>query len=137
MGLNSGFSYEKASSEDGETLLGHDEHDAIPRNITLSRGFKVISRSPKLVFAMAMPFLTLTLLVIFGGVLLARTWKPTLSQITISTRIPPDFCGSTPDEARAAGCMFEANNFAWQHPACYDADMEEEWRNGPWSGDRK
>jgi len=95
----------------------------------------MISKSPKIIAVIAIPFVTLVLLVIFGGLLLSRTWKPVLSQITISTHIPPDYCGTTPAEARAAGCKFEANNFAWVHPLCHDAEMEEDWRHGPWASD--
>ena len=135
MGRNN-FSHEKLSSESAQSLLGDDERDFPDmRRVTLSRGFSIISKSPKIVVAIAIPFLTLVLLVVFGGILLSRTWKPTLGQISISTRIPPDFCGNTPAEAQAAGCMFEANNFAWMHPDCYDAEMEENWRHGPWSSD--
>ena len=136
MGRND-FSKEKLSLESAQSLLSQDEHDDFGgiRRATLSRGLSMISRSPKIVIAIAIPFITLVLVIIFGGVLLSRTWKPMLSQISISTRIPPDYCGTTPAEAKAAGCKFEANNFAWLHPLCYDDEMEEDWRHGPWASD--
>jgi hypothetical protein len=135
MGRNT-FSHEKLSSESAQSLLGDDERDfGDMRRVTLSRGCSMISKSPKIVVAITIPFLTLVLLIVFGGVLLSHTWRPTLGQISISTRIPPDFCGTTPAEAQAAGCKFEANNFAWLHPSCYDAEMEEDWRHGPWASD--
>lgn len=64
-----------------------------------------------------------------------HAWKPSLSQITISARIDPDFCGSSPAEAKAAGCRFEVNNFAWLHPDCYDEDLDRGWTSGPLASD--
>ncbi|ORY61016.1 uncharacterized protein BCR38DRAFT_412112 [Pseudomassariella vexata] len=53
----------------------------------------------------------------------------------VLTGAPPDFCGNSPAEAMAARCLFEANNFAWHHPFCFNADQEGDWRHGPWSSD--
>ncbi|KAI0125829.1 hypothetical protein BJ170DRAFT_632716 [Xylariales sp. AK1849] len=135
-----GFSYGKLSSESPENTQSHSrllqqQDDEFPRKVTVRRGFATIAKSPRLALLMGVPFVTMMLVIILGGVLLSRTWKPTLSQITISTRIPPDFCGFSPAEAVAAGCQFEVNNFAWQHPLCYNAELEKEWRYGPWSSD--
>lgn len=131
--------YEKLSSESSENsqslLLQPDDNAFSVTKVTVRRGFAIIAKTPKLLLLMVVPFATMMLVIIFGGVLLSRTWKPTLTQITISTRIPPDFCGFSPAEAKAAGCKFEANNFAWQHPDCYDEEQEEDWRHGPWSSD--
>lgn len=128
-------SYDMLSSDSAE-LLSQDEREVDgSRRMTLQRGFGIILRSPKIIIALAIPFLTLVITIVLGGILLSRTWKPTLSQITISTRIPPDYCGNTPGEAKRAGCKFEANNFAWMHPLCYDNELEEEWRHGPWASD--
>ncbi|KAL1882875.1 hypothetical protein Daus18300_000513 [Diaporthe australafricana] len=135
MGRNS-RTYEKLSSDSAELLLSQDERDfGGVRKVTLSRGFSIITKSPKMVVALAIPLITMLATIVFGGVLLSRTWKPTLSQITISTRIPPDYCGNSPAEAKAAGCKFEANNFAWLHPLCYNEELEENWRHGPWASD--
>lgn len=133
-----GFSYDQLSSEgpDGpEARLLRQDDDDSPTRVTLRRGFSALAKSPKLVILIVVPFATMLLVITLGGVLLSRTWKPSLSQITISTRIPPDFCGNTPAEAMKAGCLFEANNFAWQHPLCFNAEQEEDWRHGPWSSD--
>ncbi|RFU82120.1 major facilitator superfamily transporter [Trichoderma arundinaceum] len=73
---------------------------------------------------------TFVAIVVFGGILLSRTWKPLLSQITITASIPDNYCGSSPAEAKAAGCAFELNNFAWMHPDCYDAELDEDWTHG-------
>ena len=140
------FSYEKISSESSDDntlpqvrlLQQHSDSDngfTFPKKITVRRGFQIMARSPKLITLIAIPFTTMLLTIIFGTVLLKRTYKPSLAQITISTHIPPDYCGNTPAEALAAGCKFEANNFVWQHPLCYDADQEADWRNGTWASD--
>ena len=47
-------------------------------------------------------------------------------------------CGSTPAEARAAGCLFDPNSFLWSHPRCYNAELVEEFlaaRNWTWYAD--
>ena len=129
------LSYEKLETDKAQSFLLSRDDNGIAKRVTVRRGCAILSKSPKLVILMALPFITMMLVIIFGAVLLKRTWKPTLAQITISTRIPPDFCGDTPEKAKAAGCFFEANNFAWQHPLCFDADMEEDWRHGPWASD--
>lgn len=134
MGRN-GFLHTKTSSDSAQSLLIHDDRDlAATRVATLSPGLRII-KNPRIVALIGIPFVTLLLTVVFGGVILSRTWKPLLSQITISTHIPPDYCGDTPAKAKAAGCLFESNNFAWLHPLCFDADMEEDWRHGPWASD--
>ncbi|KAJ6783541.1 hypothetical protein PWT90_05582 [Aphanocladium album] len=99
----------------------------------LGSGTRSCSRPFFLGFLVALP--TLIIVLVFGGVIVSRTWKPTLRQITISARIAPDFCGSTPAEAKAAGCKFEINNFAWLHPSCYDEELDRDWTAGPLSGD--
>lgn len=81
------------------------------------------------------PSTTLVVLLIFGGIVLSRTWKPTLAQISITAGIPPDYCGTSPAQAKAAGCAFELNNFAWIHPDCYDAELDADWTDGPLAGD--
>lgn len=127
--------YEKLSSDSAQLLSEDEQEFGVMRKVTLSRGFSMITKSPKLITALAIPFMTMMITIVFGGILLSRTWKPTLSQITISTGIPPDYCGTSPTEAKAAGCKFEANNFAWLHPLCYSAELEEDWRHGPWASD--
>lgn len=99
------------------------------------QGIAMIARTPTLASIFIIPIFTLILVGIFGGVSLKRLWKPSLRQLTISTQIPPDFCGNSPTEAIAAGCKFEANNFAWQHPWCYNEEQEQDWRYGRWSSD--
>lgn len=37
-------------------------------------------------------------------------------------------CGSTPAEARAAGCLFDIMAFSWLPPRCHDAELSEEFR---------
>jgi hypothetical protein len=37
-------------------------------------------------------------------------------------------CGSTIDEARAKGCMFDNLSFAWQQPACFHGELLECFR---------
>jgi hypothetical protein len=37
-------------------------------------------------------------------------------------------CGHTPDEARARGCRFGMLNFAWVPEACYDEEIEEQFK---------
>jgi hypothetical protein len=123
----SSSSYEKLSTEEGQAFLDSDGQNYIPKKITISQALASINKTPKLVLLRSIPFITTTLVVIYGGVLLARSWNPTLSQITISAQIPPDFCGNTPAQAKAAGCMFEANNFA----LCTRTGSMLNWR---WSG---
>ncbi|OJJ42660.1 hypothetical protein ASPZODRAFT_20187 [Penicilliopsis zonata CBS 506.65] len=79
----------------------------------------------RLVVLILVPLATFIALLVIGALLLRRTWNPLLSQITITANIPPDFCGHTPAEAKAAGCAFEMNNFAWMHPDCYDQEQSE------------
>lgn len=38
-------------------------------------------------------------------------------------------CGHTPNEAREKGCRFGMLNFAWVPEACYDEEIEEQFRN--------
>ena len=80
---------------------------------------------------------SLLAIVLFGSIILSRLHKPLLSQISISTHIPTDYCGHSPDEARSKGCKFEVNNFAWLHPDCYDQELDEDWTTGPLSKDLK
>lgn len=80
--------------------------------------------------------ITLSAVFILGAATMLRprdvsAWR---IPITISKHIPANFCGTTPAEARAAGCAFEVNNLAWLHPNCYDAELEDDWNNGPLSG---
>jgi hypothetical protein len=44
-------------------------------------------------------------------------------------------CGSTPDEARALGCVFDVMSFAWTPPACYDHSLSQQFlaEQGPWT----
>lgn len=88
-----------------------------------------------LILSLIISLPTLLAILVFGGVLLSRTWKPSLTQITISTRIPHNYCGTSPAEAKAAGCAFELNNFAWMHPDCHDAELDEDWISGPLSSE--
>jgi hypothetical protein len=78
---------------------------------------------------------TILAFIVLGAMALARTMKPELSQIVLTASIPHDYCGNTPTQAKAAGCKFEVNNFAWLHPACYDAELDEDWKYGPLSKD--
>ena len=39
----------------------------------------------------------------------------------------PSPCGSTPDQARSAGCQWSPMTFAWYPPACYDGELVEEF----------
>jgi hypothetical protein len=139
MSSSRGIAYEKVSTDTDSSSDGllsrRREGEWSTSNSTFRQGVTMLSRTPKLAILIIVPFATLLLVVIFGGVLLKRTWKPSLRQITISTRIPPDFCGNSPAEAIAAGCKFEANNFAWQHPWCYNEEQEQDWRHGEWSSD--
>jgi hypothetical protein len=43
-------------------------------------------------------------------------------------------CGSTPQEARALGCIFDVMSFAWTPPACYDGALSQQIQDktGPW-----
>ena len=36
-------------------------------------------------------------------------------------------CGSTPDEAIAAGCKFDVINFSWQRPECFFEEIHERY----------
>ena len=38
-----------------------------------------------------------------------------------------DQCGTTAEEARARGCVFEATGFSWVTNECYDPTIEEEF----------
>jgi hypothetical protein len=46
-----------------------------------------------------------------------------------TTYLLKDPCGHTPAEARARGCRFGVLNYAWVPEACYDAEIEEQFRN--------
>lgn len=37
-------------------------------------------------------------------------------------------CGTTPSEARAAGCIFDIMAFSWLPPRCHDVELAEEFR---------
>lgn len=41
-------------------------------------------------------------------------------------------CGSTAEEARAKGCIFDTISFAWLMPECYDAELVEEFSHIPY-----
>lgn len=105
----------------------------------ISESYKQISKArsvnirscPKILVLVLIPLVTLIAVLIIGGITLSRTWKPTLDQISISAHIPADYCGNTPAQAKAAGCEFELNNFAWVHPACFDKDLDDDWTSGP------
>jgi hypothetical protein len=47
---------------------------------------------------------------------------------------PPSYpCGTTPEEASAAGCIFDLMNYSWTHPSCYDASLSlSSLSSGPW-----
>jgi hypothetical protein len=124
------FSYEKVSSHSLPlSFKGAERGDDAPRQpMVNARG---CPRFLTLGLIVSLP--TLLALLIIGGILLSRTWKPALSQITISAFIPDGYCGTTPAQAKAAGCAFELNNFAWMHPDCYDAELDKDWTFGPLS----
>lgn len=82
--------------------------------------------------ASAMVFI---ILIGLGGTIAIHNWRPSLSEVAISTGIDPSFCGKSPTEARAAGCRFEVNNFAWLHPDCYDEELDRDWTAGPLAKD--
>ncbi|KAF1978170.1 hypothetical protein BU23DRAFT_595942 [Bimuria novae-zelandiae CBS 107.79] len=46
---------------------------------------------------------------------------------TKSPHLKYDQCGTTSDEARARGCVFETTGFTWLAPACADPDTEAEF----------
>lgn len=38
-------------------------------------------------------------------------------------------CGTTAEEARKRGCLFEIHNFAWVPPQCYDDELGQDWNS--------
>lgn len=43
-------------------------------------------------------------------------------------------CGTTPDEARANGCVFDLMMTAWLHPQCYDKELSDQYlRENNWT----
>lgn len=42
---------------------------------------------------------------------------------------PFNHCGTTPEEARKRGCLFEMHNFAWVPPLCYDEELSQDWNS--------
>lgn len=41
-------------------------------------------------------------------------------------------CGSTAEEARSRGCIFDTISFAWLMPECYDAELVEQFTHIPY-----
>jgi hypothetical protein len=41
----------------------------------------------------------------------------------------PTPCGSSPAEARTAGCIFDVMSFSWLSPSCFDADLTHEFEH--------
>jgi len=52
----------------------------------------------------------------------------TPAEPSLSTVIKHSPCGSNADEARAAGCHFEVMTWCWQADACYDVELETQFR---------
>jgi hypothetical protein len=52
---------------------------------------------------------------------------PLVYVISINTRTSYKQCGTTADEARARGCVFETTGFTWLPKECHDQDTEEEF----------
>ena len=46
---------------------------------------------------------------------------------TINTDILRKPCGETPDQARAAGCVFDIVSTCWLHPRCHDPELAMEF----------
>lgn len=42
---------------------------------------------------------------------------------------PFNHCGTTAEEARKRGCLFEIHNFAWVPPQCYDEELGQDWNS--------
>lgn len=116
-------------------LSSRDTSPAVLDRTRLNKKDAARSCSRPVFLGLLIFFLTVPALIVLGGVIFYCVWKPTLSQITISTDIRADFCGASPAEARAAGCRFEVNNFAWLHPDCYDEELDKDWTSGPLAGD--
>jgi|SRR3569833_41645 len=43
-----------------------------------------------------------------------------------ASRRPTTYCGSSPEEARAAGCKFDMMSFGWVAPECWDQELYDE-----------
>ncbi|GJN75934.1 hypothetical protein VFPBJ_08878 [Purpureocillium lilacinum] len=54
-------------------------------------------------------------------------------QAVVSQALAPSHCGSSAEEARRLGCLFDELSFAWQAPACYDKETIDEFQAaGSW-----
>jgi hypothetical protein len=73
--------------------------------------------------------LMLHVLFLTVGAFFAIIFATILVKHNTSTAIRPgvQFCGSTPDEARANECKFQLWGFSWVPNSCYDPEIEREY----------
>ena len=91
-----------------------------------------------------LPFLACFGFLTFGALLLVVVVETTLIKNMLQTSVVSSAegssvvsgstiitdCGSTPEEARAAGCHFDAMNFGWFPSQCWDAELYHEVAHG-------
>lgn len=56
------------------------------------------------------------------------------TKLSLEADTEPYHCGSSPSDALARGCTFDIMTTSWQHPDCYDAELNAEITalHGPW-----
>lgn len=67
----------------------------------------------------------LSVSVMLGLVLVTTVWL--VFQFTFNKASHWDQCGTTPEEARLRGCIFEVTLSLWVPEQCYDRELEEEY----------
>jgi hypothetical protein len=110
-------------------ITGDDDRLNIERG--LNPGDIHQSRNPRRLYLKDLT--VLVYMVVSLGLLLRLTTSSPLQWSTSSrSEAQPTImlspCGSTPAEARAAGCSFDMMAFSWLPPRCYDSELVEEFR---------
>lgn len=106
--------------------LSENEDGDFEKSRGMRKSLPVLSTVIKLLAVLASLCLILALLVLGNDIVHPSPPQFNLPHTAVEHPMTQQNCGSTPDEARRRGCIFDTISFSWSVPECYDAELVRE-----------